>query len=280
MSTEKSYELSTMNSSKPFPFLSLPKGIRLMVYEELPIITKVHKFEKELEDDLWKEIRVYRFSLAETTPSTSILATCKTVQSESFAIMERKKLVVAARPLRMIVGSDAFSPSLYSPIVYFAEHLLYTKCMLDHGRIIWNCGVREEVITRVRSDSYRTALLPITMRWARRDNMGNTVCACTDKNSPVPHIEVGMLTLTKDINDAVRGFMLLLMSFVPRPRELRAQYIVRLTQPTLFMEDGEAYKAVTSYAHRISRDSPGSVQSVVVGEFVSEQEYIEEWVAK
>ncbi|KAH7069807.1 hypothetical protein BKA63DRAFT_519603 [Paraphoma chrysanthemicola] len=279
MSTKKLHELSTMDNSQRFPFLSLPKEIRLMVYEKIAIITKLHRIQKQFKDNLLDELRFHRFSLVEFTLSTSILATCKTVHSECFAIMERKKRVVAARPLRVIVSSDAFSPSLNGPITYFAEHLLYAKCMLDHVGNISNCGVRDEIISRVQDDSHRTALLPITMRWARRVNTGNTVCTRIDKNSLVPHIELGMLTLTEDINEAATSLLLLLMSLVPRPRKLRVRYNVRLIRPTPLVEDEEPYKEAAYYVERISRDRPGSAPSVVVGEFVSEQEYIEEWVA-
>jgi hypothetical protein len=95
----------TMTHSTPFPFLRLPKELRLMVYDFLPIrIT--HVFFRSWIDQKWSSTLTL---VVKTIPGLALLTTCKLIHSEAFPILHRKMLAVQRSPVQIIMNEQWFS---------------------------------------------------------------------------------------------------------------------------------------------------------------------------
>jgi hypothetical protein len=74
--------------NQPFPFLALPAELRLLVYEQIDIVTTTHVIDAhklEPERQLDKPEGCSTILMARKTVDTSILATCRLVHCEAFS---------------------------------------------------------------------------------------------------------------------------------------------------------------------------------------------------
>ncbi|KAF2870206.1 hypothetical protein BDV95DRAFT_575291 [Massariosphaeria phaeospora] len=82
-----------------FPFLALPKELRLMVYERIPNRTRTYSIKSGESSDV-----LDHFMLVEENVTTYILATCRQVNSEAQAILDRKMLSILESPIRLVTS--------------------------------------------------------------------------------------------------------------------------------------------------------------------------------
>jgi hypothetical protein len=90
-----------MADACPFQFLDLPKELRLMVYERLPVKTTRHPFEfnepgHNFNDDDFDPILdlVYK-----TLSGLPIIATCRQINFEATPILDRVLRMIKSAPI-------------------------------------------------------------------------------------------------------------------------------------------------------------------------------------
>jgi hypothetical protein len=97
---------ATPNSTpkdKPFPFLALPKDLRLMVYERLPFRISERPYDHVI-------ARVpYEVIFVVSCTSVGILATCRQIHDEAAGIMGKKLAAILSRPLYITVDISLFT---------------------------------------------------------------------------------------------------------------------------------------------------------------------------
>ena len=118
-----------MSTPQPFPFASLPKEIRLMVYERLPIRTTHIVASRDTESDTSTVLVILRFL------ERNILATSKAISREAEAILETE--TSKCGPVQVIVNAP------------FLE---------DVAPVLQSLGNTQSALLRMR-DSDRAALL-------------------------------------------------------------------------------------------------------------------------
>jgi hypothetical protein len=99
-----------MSEPRPFRFLDLPKELRLMVYERLPVKTTYHTYDfNEPHYVVSNESTLNSFQLVwKTLSGLSILATCRQITTEATPIIEHKLRTIESEPIRMIATPDTF----------------------------------------------------------------------------------------------------------------------------------------------------------------------------
>lgn len=70
-------------ATAPFPFLSLPKDIRLMVYEHFTLELTFRRFTLPIGTDDYSDRLPSNFALALRRPFNALLATCRTIAEEA-----------------------------------------------------------------------------------------------------------------------------------------------------------------------------------------------------
>jgi hypothetical protein len=82
---------TNMASTSTFPFLSLPKELRLMVYSNLPIRTTHRPL-----------ISINGHLIHTTLPGVTILATCREIATEARSILAPKLEAIKSSPVRLV----------------------------------------------------------------------------------------------------------------------------------------------------------------------------------
>jgi hypothetical protein len=120
---------STSHNKKPFPFFALPKELRLMVYERIPIRKSVSVIP-----DRDGHGKIGTVSVMAPCTSVAILATCRQVQAEAAYIICKKLAIVLRTPLRILarpksVSSIDMSDGILCDIYRYTE--LFEEAKLD-----------------------------------------------------------------------------------------------------------------------------------------------------
>jgi len=99
---------ATMSTAKPFPFLSLPTELRLIVYEALPIRTQHYHIREKYTRDRPKAScsNLGLILVLSDVAGISILATCKTIHAEASKTLGRKLDALRMEPLRIITNTE------------------------------------------------------------------------------------------------------------------------------------------------------------------------------
>ncbi|KAF2654225.1 hypothetical protein K491DRAFT_693990 [Lophiostoma macrostomum CBS 122681] len=117
------------STTNPFRFLDLPKELRLMVYEFMPVTTRHHALV--LPDG--KEVVLIVKSL-----SVCLLSTCRLISEEAHPIVEDKLRLIKSTPPRIIFHSglsmmeDSLTTSLLSDICARVDAIEYGTHMTPH----------------------------------------------------------------------------------------------------------------------------------------------------
>ncbi|KAF1954370.1 hypothetical protein CC80DRAFT_506393 [Byssothecium circinans] len=143
---------SPAHIDKPFPFMRLPKELRLMVYERLPRhIIHTHLVRRPTLD---------RVTLIRPTVSTAILATSKEIHAEAKSIVHRIiDNFITSKPPRILAcesSIDVIGTFIMEGILASMKELrgvIEEQCIMDHMRSL--CGVVEE-----RAEAERLHYLP------------------------------------------------------------------------------------------------------------------------
>ncbi|KAJ4299305.1 hypothetical protein N0V90_004549 [Kalmusia sp. IMI 367209] len=120
---------SNEQNSTVFRFLDLPKELRLLVYEQLTLKISHGNIER----DMVSAGAAQSFSFALVTysiPGILILATCRFINSEAEAIIERKKKELLAEPPRIWV------PYRYKALLYVGAGPVVA--LVDYSRWLAN----------------------------------------------------------------------------------------------------------------------------------------------
>jgi hypothetical protein len=118
---------STSHNRKPFPFFALPKELRLMVYERIPIRKSV-----SIIPDRDGDGKIGTVSVMAPCTSVAILATCRQVQAEAAHIIYKKLAIMLRTPLRILarpksVSSIDVSDGILCDIYRYTEPLEEAK---------------------------------------------------------------------------------------------------------------------------------------------------------
>jgi hypothetical protein len=114
-----------MSSSTPFPLFSLPKELRLMIYERIPIKVRAHHFKGQCKDEAG-ETQTHTCTIIDKRIDMQILASCRQVHEEAFAIVQKKIWDILDTPPRMImdIKSAGFIHKAYGPLAHFIEYII------------------------------------------------------------------------------------------------------------------------------------------------------------
>jgi hypothetical protein len=118
------HDTSTMATqiNQPFRFLDLPKELRFMVYEHLGTTIRYCRLEQD-EKRGEELISVGDLILVIESLDTSILATCRTINSESSLLFDQLMM----QPLRLIIDGrspDYCTNMLYAPAMQLVARLV------------------------------------------------------------------------------------------------------------------------------------------------------------
>jgi hypothetical protein len=274
--------LTTMNPTKTFPFLSLPTEIRLMIYERIPVIVKVHSIRKEFGSSRFSftlSMTPCCFSIIDTTVSTAILSTCRIIFSESKDIIQRKKEELAARPLRMVIDLESAADTSGGPISHVADYLTVVNWMLDNGGKVPNVLNCPAAYHRVRDDPNWKTMLPVMFRWNRHIATKETGPTSFNSECSSACIEVGIATAASNGTEASADMSLLLVDLIGLSGLLNSHYNLRLVRNRCPAVTNKDRRFMQNQARIIRETLPGPLADFGVGDFVLEKEYEEEWMS-
>jgi len=182
---------ATMATTKSFPFLSLPKEIRLMVYERIPIQVEERSFSCNGASDYGGSF-LCNFSLIDRTTTTAILSTCREIRDEATKVIEHKKMELALHPPRMMVNIAETMTDSGGPLRFVAKYLAAATEMCDAGR-----AVSDLLLTSTYGKSAQRIympgfMLPIALRWIKIIRYRPPVEPPASDKHPAPTIEIGI----------------------------------------------------------------------------------------
>jgi hypothetical protein len=114
-----------MSFPTPFLLLSLPKELRLMVYERIPIEVRAHDFQGQCKDEAGNT-KTHTYGIIEKRIDLHILASCRQVREEAHAIVRKKVCDILSTPPRMImdIRSAGFIHKACSPLAHLIEYTI------------------------------------------------------------------------------------------------------------------------------------------------------------
>jgi hypothetical protein len=129
------WKFGIMSEHKPFPFLALPKELRLMVYESLPVKTTYHQlvtrrraterdhllhemYGKIETDEQATEVYGPRITVLHCSiPGLAILWTNRLISSEASVILRPRLRTLSTRPIQIITNTTALQTSTMDDLV-------------------------------------------------------------------------------------------------------------------------------------------------------------------
>lgn len=118
---------------KKMSLLNLPTGLRLEIYERLPISTFVKKFR------MWEGYpHSFEFSIVHKGTASPILATCRQTNAEAFSVMARKMKEVSRTAPGILVGLE-YVPKLVQPagpLMHFDSYMCLVAQARKNGNTI------------------------------------------------------------------------------------------------------------------------------------------------
>jgi hypothetical protein len=165
-STDFFQQMVDMEPCKPFPFLQLPKELRIMIYEQFSVDTKEHNFSRTLRALPCRSFEV-GLSLIDRTTPTAILATCRQLYHEARDIISSNVLELKKCLPRMILHTTNHYDRGRPTVRRVARYLLLAEWMLSNHHAVLDSSNCPSQYRGILADDDRGRILPIAMRWAQ-----------------------------------------------------------------------------------------------------------------
>ncbi|ORY19135.1 hypothetical protein BCR34DRAFT_206652 [Clohesyomyces aquaticus] len=163
-------------STGPFRLMDLPKELRLIVYENIPITTKHETLACRYHRRMPSEFATY--TLVVRSIETSILATCHHIHNEAVSVIQIKLRRILMHPAMMIVDRtslDTLSAHLNGPLYVLYD---YHRFKMERPNEEYPFGEKEERIKDyakwhpTHRRYYPSATTnPLFRRWIRRSHL-------------------------------------------------------------------------------------------------------------
>jgi hypothetical protein len=270
-----------MNPTKPFPFLSLPTEIRLMIYERIPVIVKVHSIRKEFCSSRYNialSLTPCCFSIIDTTVSTAILSTCRRIFSESKDIIQRKKEELAARPLRMMINLESAADTSGGPITHVADYIMVVNWMLNNEGKTPKGPDCPAAYHYILEDPNWETMLPIMFRWTRHIASRQPGSNSSNDECSLACIEVGITTDASNGAEASADMSLMFVDLIGLSDLLKSHYKLRLVRNSCPGVTDKDLRFMQNQAKIIRGTLSGPLADIGLGDFVLPKEYAEEWM--
>jgi hypothetical protein len=165
-STELFQQMVDMEPCKPFPFLQLPKEVRLMIHEQFSIDIKEHNFIRK-PGMISPQSSEVRLTLIDQTTPTAILATCRQLHHEARDIISSNLLELLKRPLHMILHIEDLLKIGRDDERCMTSYLLAADWMLSNYHTTLDSSNCPCQYLRLLGDLDCSRILPIARRWVQ-----------------------------------------------------------------------------------------------------------------